>query len=279
MLTRFREPISGATRLAAVIGDPVRHSLSPAIHNAAFAASGLDWRFVALPVSAGRGADAVTAMRVFGIEGLSVTMPHKQAVAGAVDERTPAAEALGVCNCVFRRGDTLVGDTTDGDGFVRSVLGETSHRVVGASVVVVGAGGAARSIVEALGRAGAAEIGIVNRTAAAAASAATLAPQATTAVEADVAGADIVVNATSVGMTDGPKPGVSPIDVELLREGQLVADIVYSPRDTPLLRAARRRGLATLDGLPMLVYQAVAQFEYWTGRSAPLDVMMAAVDR
>ncbi len=279
MLTRFRDPISGATRLAAVIGDPVRHSLSPAIHNAAFASLGLDWRFVALPVPAGQGAEAVMAMRVFGIEGLSVTMPHKQTVAEAVDRRTPAAEALGVCNCVFRRGTELIGDTTDGDGFVRSILGETTHRVSGASVIVVGAGGAARSIIEALGRAGAREIGIVNRTEQAARSASALAPQATTALEGDIADADIVINATSVGMTGGPRPGESPIDVDLLRAGQLVADIVYSPRATPLLDIARTRGLDTLDGLPMLVYQAVAQFELWTGRPAPLDEMMAAVDR
>jgi shikimate dehydrogenase len=270
--------ISGRTKLAAVIGDPVDHSRSPAIHNAAFAVRGLDWRYVAFRVRAGHGGDAIEAMRVLGIEGLSVTMPHKADVARRVDERTAAAEALGVCNCVFRRDDRLVGDSTDGDGFVRSLLAETDRTVVGAAVIVFGAGGAARSIVEALGRAGAGSIGIINRTAAAAAAAAALAPSATVASMADVPDAEIIVNASSIGMLGGPAPDRCPLDPALLRDHQLVADIVYTPRTTPLLAAARERGIETLGGIPMLVHQAVAQFEYWTGVDAPVDAMRAAAD-
>ncbi|MEZ5408763.1 MAG: hypothetical protein R2761_12110 [Acidimicrobiales bacterium] len=128
----MRPAPTGSTRLAAVIGDPVRHSLSPTIHNAAFAALGLDWVYVALPVAAGRGGEAVAAMRVLGIDGLSVTMPHKAAVAAAVDRRTAVAERLGVVNCVFTDGDELVGDSTDGDGFVRSLAHDNGLSLTGA---------------------------------------------------------------------------------------------------------------------------------------------------
>ena len=126
-------PISGATRLAAVIGDPVRHSLSPAIHNAGFAALGLDWRFLALPVAEGRGADALEAMRVLGIDGYSVTMPHKSSVAAGVDRLMPAAEALQSVNCVRREGSHLIGDSTDGIGFVRSLEGQLDRSIAGAT--------------------------------------------------------------------------------------------------------------------------------------------------
>jgi shikimate dehydrogenase len=272
--------ISGATRLAAVIGDPVRHSLSPAIHNAAFAASGLDWVYVALPVPAGSGAGAVEAMRHLELEGLSVTMPLKAEVAAAVDELTPAAAALGVSNCVFRRGDTLVGDSTDGDGFVSSFEARFGRPLAGRRVVVVGAGGAAKSIVEAVGRADAAQIIVANRSLDNAAQAAALAPQATTSPLADteaIADAEVIVNATAVGMSGGPAPGESPVPVDALHDGHTVVDIVYQPRMTPLLAAAEQRGASIADGVDMLVHQAALAFEHWTGVEAPLAAMAAAV--
>ncbi len=272
----FATPVTGNTRLAGVIGDPVRHSRSPAIHNAAFAAAGLDWRYLAFPVAAGQGGDAVRAMDVLGIEGLSVTMPHKADVFAALEHRTPAAEALGVCNCVFRADGRLVGDNTDGDGFVAALHAETSFRVAGSTVVVVGAGGAARSIVEALGRAGAASIGVVNRTESSARSVAALASVARVARVVDLSGADIVINTTSVGMLGGPAPDESPIPSELIGEHQLIADIVYSPLVTPLIAAAMAAGAAVMGGVPMLVHQAVAQFEHWTGVPAPLEAMARA---
>src|SRR5262249_27984882 len=149
-----RREISGSTRVVGVIGDPVAHSRSPAIHNAAFAALGLDWVYVAFPVAAGRGADAVAAVRTLGIEGLSVTMPHKSDVAAACDELTPGAAALGAGNTVIRSDGTVRGDSTDGPGFVSALL---DHGIEprGRRVLVLGAGGAARAIVDALGRAGA----------------------------------------------------------------------------------------------------------------------------
>lgn len=269
--------ITGQTRLAGVIGDPVRHSVSPAIHNAAFEAAGLDWRYLAFPVSAGRAGDAIAAMDVLGIEGLSVTMPHKADVFEALDHHTPAAAALGACNCVFRSDDgRLVGDNTDGDGFVAALHANSDRRIVGSNVVVLGAGGAARSIVDALGRAGAASIAVLNRTRTRADAVAELAAVAHVADFDALGDADIVVNATSIGMQGGPDPDRSPIPSELLRPQHLVADIVYSPQITPLLSEAMNVGADTLGGLPMLVHQAVAQFEHWTGVAAPLEAMTLA---
>ncbi len=275
-------PLTGATRLAAVIGDPVRHSLSPRIHNAAFAALDLDWAYVALPVSAGGGADALAAMRTFGIEGLSVTMPLKDEIAAAVDRRSPAVDKLGACNCVARDGEALVGHNTDGDGFVRALCEEafssaTPTDLVGASIAVIGAGGAARAIIDALSRAGAGSIDVINRTLDKAEHAASLAANGRAVPiesQADAfAAADIIVNATSIGMAgdDG-----LPLPVDVL-SNQIVADIVYQPLETPLLRAARSRGLLAVGGVGMLVHQAAIAFELWTGEQAPVDVMREAV--
>lgn len=267
---------TGATRLAAVIGDPVRHSLSPTIHNAGFAALGLDWVYVALPVAAGRGAEAVAAMDVLGIDGLSVTMPHKAAVAGAVARRTAVAERLGVVNCVFRDGAALVGDSTDGDGFVRSLQHHQGLSLAGARVLVLGTGGAARAIIEAVGRSGPAELVIVSRERARSAQAAALAPSARPGEASEAKAMDVVVNATPVGMAGGPDPDGIPVPVEALRPGQVVVDIVYNPRRTPLLGAAEAAGATIVNGVGMLVHQAALAFEHWTGQPAPVEAMAAA---
>lgn len=259
-----------------MIGDPVRHSLSPSIHNAAFEALGLDWVYVALPVSAGQGAAAIESMATLGIDGLSVTMPHKADVAAAVDRRTPAVEKLGFCNCVFREGGVLVGDSTDGDGLVRSLRLDENVIVEGASTLVIGTGGAASAIIEALGRQGATEIVVCSRDQRRAAVAAELAPRARPGVPADAARVDIVINASPVGMTGGPAPDESPLPESLITDGQVVVDIVYQPRTTPLLAAANRRGAKPVNGVGMLVHQAALAFERWTGAPAPVEVMLAA---
>lgn len=275
-------PITGATRLAAVIGAPVRHSLSPALHNAAFVASGLDWRFVAFEVAAGQGAGAVDAMRTLGIGGLAVTMPHKHDVVAALDEIDSAAVALDSVNTVVLRPDgSTFGASTDGAGFVESVRA-AGLALGGLRVVVLGAGGAARSIVDALGRSGVADIAIVNRTRSTAEAAAALAPVARVGAPADIAGAGLLVNATPIGMGavaagegGGPKPDL-PVDESVLRPDLTVADIVYHPLETPLLAAARERGAPTIDGLGMLVHQAVLQQELWTGHRPDPGPMRAA---
>lgn len=270
--------ITGATRLAAVIGSPVRHSLSPTIHNAAFAAAGVDWAFVALEVAPGRGVGAVRAMQVLGIGGLAVTTPHKEDVASAVDEVDPAATALGSVNTVVLRDDgSTYGASTDGAGFVES-LRAAGHDPADARVAIVGAGAAARSVVDALDRAGVARIAVVNRSEDAAVRAAALSSRATVAAPSAIAGADLVVNATSVGMAiDGRDTGQLPFDRSLLRSGHVVADLVYHPLETALLRAAADVGAATVDGLGMLVHQAALQQELWTGtRPDPAVIRRAA---
>ncbi len=272
-----RLDIGGQTRVAAVIGHPVRHSLSPRIHNAGFAATGLDWVYVALEVGLDDGAKAVEAMRTLGIGGMSVTMPHKAAVAAAADQRTEAVERLKVANCLFWRDGAVVADSTDGDGFVAGYQHHVGRSLTGCSVGIIGAGGAARSIIEAVGRAGAAEIVVVNRSPRSRAEAVGLADQARAGVADDLAAVDVIVNATSIGMAESPEAGRSPIDAELISAPQTVIDIVYNPRQTPLLAAADERGATTLGGVPMLVHQAALQFHHWTSVTPPIEAMTAAV--
>jgi shikimate dehydrogenase len=263
--------ISGSTRLAAVIGSPVRHSLSPAIHNAGFAEAGLDWAFVALEVAPGDCARALDGMRALGLGGLSVTTPHKDDVAALVDERSPDADALGAVNCVVPvEGGRLRGENTDGAGFV-AALREAGVEPAGLRCCVLGAGGAARSVVLALARSGAAEVAVVNRTPAKGEVAAALAGTAGRLGDAtDVAGADLVVNATSVGMGG---TGQLPLDPGSLRAGQVVAELVVHPVRTPLLAAAEAAGCVGVDGVGMLVHQAAVAFEAWTGAPAPVAAM------
>jgi shikimate dehydrogenase len=265
--------ISARTRVAGVIGSPVRHSRSPAIHNAAFAAAGLDWTFAAFEVAPGDAGRALDGMRALGLGGLSVTMPHKDAVAAAVDELSDDAAALGAVNCVVPIGDgRLRGESTDGPGFVRS-LADAGFDPAGRRCCVLGAGGAARAVVLALARAGASAVVVVNRTVAKAEAAAALAGAVGAVAPAPDPGAELVVNATSVGMGDD---GALPLDPDRLQAGQWVADLVYVPIDTPLLAAARAAGCRTVDGLGMLVHQAAIAFEAWTGEPAPVEAMRLA---
>ena len=234
--------ITAGTTVAAVIGSPVRHSLSPALHNAAFAAAGVDWVYTAFEVAPGQAGAALAAMRALGLGGLSVTMPHKDDIAAAVDVLSPSAAALRTANTVVRGADgRLEGHSTDGEGFVAS-LREAGVDPSGAAVAVLGAGGAARAVIDALARAGAASVAVVNRTPAKAAVAAALAGSAgVVGAREHVAAADIVVNATSVGMgvVDGAVDAL-PVDPALLHAGQVVADLVYHPLETAWLAAARR---------------------------------------
>jgi shikimate dehydrogenase len=253
----------------------VGHSMSPAIHNAAFAALGLDWVYVAFDVAPADLDVALAAVRAFGIGGLSVTMPHKDRVAVLVDEPSVAVRALAACNTVVVLPDgRLRGENTDGDGLVDALAhGEVS--VSGARVVVIGAGGAGRAVAEAMGRRGAADVAVVNRSAERAQVAAALAGVAgRVGTLDDMRTADIIVNATSVGMGGS---GLVPMDPALLQPGQVVFEAVYQPLVTPLLAAAAERGCRTFDGLGMLVCQAARQFQLWTGHEAPIDVMRAAV--
>ncbi len=275
---------SAASSVVGVIGDPVAHSLSPLLHNAAFDAMGLDWVSVAFPVAASRVADALAGMRALGVVGLSVTMPHKQEAASLVDECTPVARRLGVVNCITGTGGRLVGDSTDGAGFVEALRRGSGFDPAGRRCVVVGAGGAARAVVLALADAGAQEVVVVNRSPVHAAEAAALADgRGRVGAVTDIAGAELVVQATPVGMAGvgdtGDGSPSTPFDPVHLHPGQVVADLVYHPAVTPLLAAAAAEGAHTLGGLGMLVHQAALAVERWTGRAAPVEAMWAAVRR
>lgn len=280
--------LTATTRVVGVIGDPVRHSLSPVLHNAAFSVLGLDWASVAFPVPAGDVGPALAGVRALGVEGLSVTMPHKEAALAGVDRASEVASALGAVNTIVRHGNELVGESTDGAGFLDAVRAAGCDPV-GWRCLVLGAGGAARAVVLALAGAGAAEVVVVNRTPARAEQAVALAGSVGRVGSADQADqADLVVNATPLGMLLGP-PGRRaeeqggdqggdqlPLDPARLGPGQLVVDLVYYPRDTPLLQAARHRGATTQDGIGMLVHQAAHALALWTGREAPIGAMVAA---
>ncbi len=269
--------IGGQTTVAAVIGDPVRHSLSPALHNAAFAAAGLDWVYVALPVGAGNAAAAVEAMRTLGFGGLSVTMPHKDAVAEAADECSDAVAALGAANCLVSLGGGRVrAENTDGAGFLAGLRDDAGLSVKGKRVAVLGAGGAARAVVHACADAGATSVSIINRSADRAAIAAGLAGAVgAVATTVDISAADLVVNATSVGMGDDRS---LPCDPALLHTGQIVVDLIYNPLETAWLAAARTAGIEAHNGLSMLIHQAAIAFTLWTGSDAPVSAMRAVVE-
>jgi shikimate dehydrogenase len=284
-----------------VIGDPVAHSLSPLIHNAAFDAMGLDWVSVAFRVAAGHVPEAFSGMRALEIAGLSVTTPHKDAAAASVDELSELARRLGAVNCVIWRDGLLFGDSTDGEGFVRALRRGCEFDPQGSRCAVFGAGGAARAVVVALAEAGATEVVVVNRTRERALRAATLAGDVgRVGSPKDVTGADLVVQATSLGMAGAPsreesntpsrapKPGADapyggsaamPVDPDLLHRGQLVAELVVNPLVTPFMEAAEARGARAFGGLGMLVHQAALAIELWTGEQAPLEAMWKAVRR
>ena len=271
--------ITGATRVAGVIGDPVRHSLSPRL-----AQRGIPARSASIgcsprsrfPTAARRG--ALEAARVFGFVGLSVTMPHKTAMAALCDELTPDATDLRSVNTVILHADgRSTGHSTDGAGFLRS-LGDAAVEVAGRTALVLGAGGAARAVARALG-VGGARVEVAARRADAAEVAAALAGG--TAVDWNdrataAAAAAIVVNATPLGMAGD---SALALPAEVLGPDLVVVDLVYEPLETPLLAAARRAGARAVSGLGMLVHQAALQVELWSGRPAPIEAMRAAVTR
>ena len=273
--------ITGATRSAGVIGTPIRHSLSPAIFNAAFAACGLDWAYLAFEVPEGAAGLAMAGVRALGLEGVSVTMPHKAAVIDALDSLSEDAARLGAVNCVARGGSGLEGHNTDGPGLIDALQIDEGIEVAGRSFAIVGAGGAARAVIRALGAAGAGQIVVINRSPGPAEAAVSLGgPSCRVGVVDDAEHADVVINATPLGMgvvvtTEG-EPEPLPVPPERLGAGQVVVDLVYHPATTPLLQAARTRGAHPVNGLGMLIHQAAHAFRLWTHEEPPLEAMSAA---
>ncbi len=267
---------------------PAGHSLSPAMHNAAFAAVGVAATYGALDVPPAALADAVADLRQDGVLGANFSVPHKQEVAKLVDRLTPEAAALGAVNTVVNDGGQLVGSNTDGAGFVSGLLElAPEFRTGGFKALVLGAGGAARAVVWALAALGG-DVVIANRDQARAARlvaglvAAGL-PSGKVRVGAlDDVEPDLVVNSTSVGMEGGQAPADLPLltraQLERLAPHAVVSDIVYRPATTPLLAAAAALGLRHQNGVAMLVWQGALAFEAWTGLAAPVGIMRSAVE-
>jgi shikimate dehydrogenase len=271
------------TRLAGIIGHPVAHSLSPVFQAAAFAHCGLDVRYERWDTPPTELEGRVAALRSEQYLGANVTIPHKEAVLPLLDELAGLSARVGAVNTIVKREGRLLGYNTDGPGFVAALRHESGFEPANRAFLLVGAGGAARGIACALAEAGAVRVAIANRTASRAATLAEdLARSGLHVIEAaseeeDLRPFDCVVNCTSVGMHGGPDPHGLPLDVSGMADATLVVDIVYAPELTPLLAAAQARGLRTLGGLPMLVYQGALSFELWTGLPAPLEVMFAAL--
>jgi shikimate dehydrogenase len=270
-----------------LIGDPVAHSISPVFQQAAFDALAIAARYEAWHTPAAALAERVAALRAPDALGANVTVPHKQAVLPLVDRLHPTAQRAGAVNTIVNAGGRLVGHNTDISGFLEALRLDGGVDPRNARAVVIGAGGAARAVVIALLDAGIAHVRVVNRTleraaalvAALANGRADAAPLEPRRARALLAGADLVVNCTTVGMRHGVHEHELPVPAEAIPDGAMVVDIVANPLETPLLRAAAARGCRTLGGLPMLVRQGAAAFTLWTGMPAPVPVMMAAAER
>ena len=278
--------ITSRTGLLGVIGYPVEHSSSPAMHNAALARTKLDYAYLAFAVPPGGAAEVPAAMRALGIRGLNVTVPHKVAVMDGLDEISEEARAIGAVNTIDNQDGRLTGYNTDAGGIIASLRADGELDVLPPAVVLLGAGGAARAILYALLQAEEVkEISLLNRTVKKAeALAADLDPDfrrvrvGTPGTGDSIRKAGLLINATSAGMH--PEPGASPLpDPSVLHDRLTVLDIVYKPRRTRLLAQAGQAGARTVDGLGMLVHQGARAFEIWTGVTAPVEVMKQALLR
>jgi shikimate dehydrogenase len=266
-------PISPAARLG-VLGWPVAHSRSPAMHNAALQHVGLlDWRYQPLPVPPELFDETVRALPAAGFRGANVTIPHKEAALTVSTAPTPRAAAIGAANTLTFSEGAIEADNTDAPALIEALpFGAT-----GKTAVVLGAGGSARAAVWALLDAGGGEVRVWNRTPE---RARRLCDQLGAIAIDRAVPADILVNCTSVGLDEGdPTFKQLPVSADDLGRYECVVDLVYTPRDTLLIRAARERGVPTVDGLELLVRQGALSFERFTGRPAPLDVMRSAVAR
>jgi shikimate dehydrogenase len=271
--------ILASTRLFALLGDPVQHSLSPRMQNAAFAAAGQDAVYVALPCGSRHVASLMSALAAAGGGG-NVTVPHKQIAVTALEQATAVVTATGACNTFWLENDQLTGDNTDVAGFTQAAL-RMLGSLHGIRALVLGAGGGARAAVFALLAEGAERVSVLGRSSASVQ--ALLAHldangKRTEAIPQEEntfgMGYDLVVNATPVGMRSSDP---SPIDLSRLGHVRAALDLVYSPQGTALVRNAERHGIAALDGAEMLVAQGAASYARWFGGKAPIDVMRAAV--
>jgi shikimate dehydrogenase len=275
--------ISGKTRICGVIGDPIEHTLSPIMHNAAFNALKLDYSFIAFKVKPAELENAANGMRALNIRGLNVTMPHKSAILKFLDRVDLSAQIINSVNTVLNKESKLFGFNTDGVGALKA-LRENGVEVKGRKVLLLGAGGAARAIAYSMAKE-TDELAVLNRTLKPAQDlaklleklankkifAGSLSPKE---IQQNLQDSDILINATSIGMK--PKAEESVVAPKLLRPNLAVMDIVYNPIETKLVKEAQAAGAKVVSGVEMLIYQGAASFEIWTGKPAPVEVMRQA---
>lgn len=279
--------ITGITKVYGILGYPVEHSASPLMQNAAFAASALDCVYVPFQVPPERLPAAIEGIRAMGLAGVNITIPHKEAVADFLDDISPEAKLIGAVNTVVNKDGRLVGHNTDGRGFLRSLEMEAGFHVPGKTALLLGAGGAARGVAVQLALAGAQKIIIANRRPERAfaiadvvtgntAAATEITDLTSKALAGVITKADLIINTTPLGMFPNTE-AIPPLPIEHLKNGQLVADLVYNPMTTTLLQKAKAAGASTLGGLGMLLYQGAIAFELWIGQKAPVDIMRQAL--
>jgi shikimate dehydrogenase len=278
--------ITGKTKICGLIGDPVEHTMSPPMHNAAFTRLGLDYAYLPFHVRPEDLYGAVAGLKALNVTGFNVTIPHKVAVIPLLDELDPLAEKIGAVNTVVNDNGVLKGYNTDASGFLQALL-ERDIEPRGKNIVLLGAGGAARAIAYILAERKA-RLTILNRR-----EELDWAENIAGNIKADLAldvevyellpghleksisSADILVNATSVGMSPNRKTSLVPPDI--LKSELIVTDIVYNPVRTRLLKEAESAGAVTVPGIDMLIWQGALAFEKWTGRKAPFDLMKEVV--
>lgn len=284
--------INGKTRVCGIFGFPVGHSFSPAMHNAAFAAASLNNVYVPFPVEPGSLPAAVEAVRALGMAGVNVTIPHKQAVLPLLDELSEEAQLIGAVNTIVNRSGRLCGYNTDGRGFLLSLEKNAGFTPAGKTALILGAGGAARAVAVQLAMTGTKKLLLANRSEKRAGELARFLA-GKTGVAAEVVPwpkkeddtlpgealleADLVAQTTPLGMHPNYSESV-PLPFNLLREEQVVCDLVYNPVETLFLKKAGQAGAIAASGLGMLLYQGALAFELWTGVAAPVEVMRKALE-
>lgn len=272
-------------QIVAILGFPLKHSLSPVFQQAAFDHYGLDLRYQAWEVPPAGLGEAVARLRDPGALGSNVTVPHKEAVIPLLDGVDDTAREIGAVNTIVKQDGALMGYNTDVAGFLRGLREEGGLDPAGKAALLLGAGGAARAVAFGLLQAGVSRLVIANRglergERLAAELSSRFGPRAQAIpwkeLAAAAGGCHLIVNATTLGMLHGPGEGQTPLPAAHIPRGALIYDLVYNPLETPLLREARKAGAGVVGGLTMLIYQGAAAFELWTGRPAPVDIMFQA---
>lgn len=282
--------ITGKTQIVGLFGYPVSHTLSPVMHNAAFASLNLPYAYLPFPVEPAHLEEGVKGIRALNLRGVNVTIPHKETVMAFLDQLTPEAELIGAVNTIVNDNGVLTGHNTDGAGFVKSLEETGQTGLKNRYALILGTGGAARAVAVSLALRGVGRIVIAGRTIEKAQEITSVISEKicdkcasvldirSNAFPKELAAADIIINSTPIGMY--PNHEIPPfIDLSVCHPGALVCDLVYNPMDTSLLKAARNKGLGTLSGIGMLVWQGVLAFELWTGQHPHVELMRHTVGK